>query len=74
MLACELIDKLKMYDGGLHVCVYVAMGEDMDDAHGVCIQDWSRRDEEDHLLYCKGDHPLDPEYGWVKQAKVVCIK
>jgi len=74
MIVRELIEKLKEYDEDLRVLVYVEVGEDMDEAHGVCIQDVAKPEE---FLYCKGDHPLgpDPRWRWIKDAdKAVCIR
>lgn len=72
MTVGELREELDGLDANLPVLVYVQMGEDMDEAHGVCIQDTLKPDE---FLYCKGDHPLDPKYGWIPGVtQALCIR
>jgi len=68
MTVKELIEKLTGLDEDLPVVVYVEVGEDMDDAHDVCIQD---RDKPEDWLYCKGDHlfTYDP-----RVDRAVCIR
>lgn len=72
MTVGELREELAGLNPDLPVLVYVAMSEDMDEAHGVCIQDTTKPDE---LLYCKGDHPLDQRYGWCPGiTQALCIR
>ena len=70
MIVRELIEKLKEYDEDLPVLVYVEAYEDMDQAHGVCIQD---SENPGGFLYCKGDHPCDPRWG-DGITRAVCIR
>jgi len=64
----ELCEKLLEFDQSLPVMVYVEIGEDMDDVHGVCLQE---RNKPEDWLYCKGDHLFvyDPRID-----KAVCIR
>lgn len=71
MRVADLIAKLEEMDPNLPVLVYTRMGEDMDEAHDVVLQDKLKPEE---FLYCKADHPLDEKYGWIEGITVAaCI-
>jgi len=68
MIVRELIEKLEGLNPDLPVLVYVEMSEDMDEAHGVCMQDTLKPEE---FLYCKSDHPLTWGLGY---TQAVCVR